>query len=251
MPKRLPKKLRAEPLIDASCELRTSSSVDLHTILPGLFFTQLTGITKVEQLPGLSFPDAMRADPALAPVNSQLVRLHWGDYYITLGTRNVLIGPRLPYRGWSEYKERVLEVFKLVLEHSFVQSIERYSIKYTNLIPISSVVQQSEKLDWSIKIGPIQLSGQPTQLRAEIDADGFVTIIEMATGAVVEMVGTKEQKEGCVVAIDTLRTNPEVSVAAFRTELADRLEAIRHYNKVVFFDCLKDSTIEEMGPTYE
>jgi uncharacterized protein (TIGR04255 family) len=253
VPKRLPTKLKAEPLIDAACELRiqSSSSVDLHTVLPGLFFTRLSGVTKVEQLPGFFVPEAIRANPALGQVNSQLVRVHWGSYFITVGTRNVVVGPRLPYLGWNDFKSRILEVFQSVLDLPVVESIERYSIKYINLIQAQDIAQQAEKLDWGITIGPLHLTGQPTQLRVESLDGAYLTIIQVSTGAVVDMVETKEVKQGCVVDVDTLSHQLAIDVATFRGQLADRLDEIRHRNKVVFFDCLKDSTIEEMGPTYE
>jgi uncharacterized protein (TIGR04255 family) len=251
--KRLPIKLKKEPLIDAACELRITSAspVDLHTVLPGILFGQLNGIAKVEQLPAMFFPEDFRANAALGQLNSQLVRIHWDGYFITIGKRNVVVGPRLPYRGWADYKARIEQVFLAVCDMPIVESIERYSIKYTNLLPVVGTAQQAAKLQWGITIGPLQVKQQPTQLRVENVDGGYLTIIQMSTGAVVDMIETKETREGCVVDVDTLCQQPGVTVAAFKTELSKRLEDIRLYNKVVFFDCLRDETIDEMEPIYE
>ena len=252
LPKRLPIKLAIEPLIDAACELRVhiSSQIDLHTVLPGVLLTKL-GLSKFEQLPGTFVPSAIRSQDPLGVFNSQLVRAQWGDYYITIGTRNVVIGPKLPYHGWHDFKKHILEVFNVVLELGIHDAIDRYSIKYTNLIEGSDVAQQSAKLDWGVKIGPLSIQGEPTQLRVEIPDERFLTIVQINSGAAVEMIETKTVRTGCVVDVDTLCLKLDADFSRFGRELPERLDAIRYRNKGVFFDCLTDSTIEEMGPTYE
>jgi uncharacterized protein (TIGR04255 family) len=252
VPKRLPTKLKHEPLVDAVCEIRVGSKVDLHTILPGLMYAGLKGIGKIEEMPALQIPEQLRVGrPEFSNANSSLMRLHWGDYFITIGTRNVFVGPKLPYQGWPAYRSNILEVFQLLLKNSFVESIERYSIKYVNLVPGSELIQQNSVLDWDVRIGPNRINQQTTQIRTELRDDPFLTIIQMSTGIEIEMVETKESKKGSLVDVDTLCLQAHSDVAQFSAELPNRLDAIRHHNKITFFDCLQDSTIQAMEPSYE
>jgi uncharacterized protein (TIGR04255 family) len=232
--------------------MRVRSQVDLHTILPGLLYSGLQGIGKIDQLPAFALPEELRVTrPEFAKANSALLRMHWGEYFITLGTRNVFIGPKLPYRGWPDFRDNALKVFQLLLKNRFVEAVERYSIKYVNLIPSVDLVEQNLVLDWDVRIGQNQVNKQLTQLRTELHDGKYLTIVQLSTGTEVEMVETKESKSGSLVDIDTLCSGLRTDVEQFSEELLDRLDEIRLHNKTVFFDCLKDSTIEAMGPKYE
>jgi uncharacterized protein (TIGR04255 family) len=252
VPKPLPKKLANEPLVDAVCEVRVRSQVDLHTILPGLLYSQLGGVGKVEQMPAMSIPEHLRSGrPEFQLTNNSLMRIHWGAYFVTVGTRNVVIGPRLPYRGWGDFRENALKVFQLLLANPFVEAVERYSTKYVNLVPAQQLAEQHNVLDWDIRIGPHRIVGQGTQLRTELRNAQYITIIQLSTGIAIEMVDSKETRIGSLIDVDTLCNDLHLDVKQFLAELPKRLDHIRHENKVVFFDCLRDSVIEAMGPTYE
>ena len=57
---------------------------------------------------------------------------------------------------------------------------------------------------------------------------------------------------GVVVDIDSIENNIEpIPLDEFAQGLTDRLEALCKSNKAHFFSCLKQKTIDEMGPTYE
>lgn len=250
MPKPLPKRLRKEPIIDAGCELRVQATVDLHTVMPGLLFSRLPNVGNIEQLPAQSIPEPLRAaDPSLVSV--PLVKVDWGRYLLLVGARNISVTPKLPYPGWETFRQDILQVFRLVLENSFVLGVERYSIKYVNLIEIDDLAGQFDALDWAVRIGPLQLSDQRTQLKTEISSGEFITIVQLITSASVRMTSTNVEKHGCVVDVDTVCSHATRDIAAFRTELEDRLRSIRLQNKIVFFDCLKDSTIDALEPEYE
>ena len=179
------------------------------------------------------------------------MRLHWGNYFITVGTRNVVVGPKRPYRGWADFRENALEVFRLVLGNSFIEAIERYSIKYANIIPAEEITEQNAVLDWDVRIGPMRLNSQVTQLRTEVRDESYLTIIQMSTSVVVEMLEPKSVKTGSLVDVDTLCQTSREDISQFSIELPVLLDKIRHHNKIMFFDCLRESTIAAMGPDYE
>lgn len=254
MPKRLPTKLDTVPLLEAVCELRVESAIDLHTILPGLFFSTFgkDAIGRIEQHPmAMNVPSALRALPQLEGLNSQLVQIAWGDYTIVLGTRNVVLAVALPYRGWQDFKPKIVELFRLVLGQSFVTAVQRYSIKYRNLVEIGDVSAQFRSLDIRVDVGPLTLSKQPMTLRFEHARDDVITIFQLGTNVTAELTATKEIKSGCIVDVDTICMAPNASAAELREALPDKLESIRRSNKIDFFDCLTDETIANLGAHYE
>jgi hypothetical protein len=81
VPKKLPVKLAKEPLLEAVCELRVESGVELHAVVPGLLYTKLSNIRAIEQLPVSNVPAEVRASfPELS--DAPLVRLSLDHYFI-------------------------------------------------------------------------------------------------------------------------------------------------------------------------
>lgn len=251
MYKRLPKKLLQEPIVDAVCEIRVTTNVDLHTVLPGVLFTQLSSrVERIEQLPANAIPEQLRLgqpELALAP----MMKIHLGGYFVLVGARNVLVSPRLPYRGWEDYRRQILEVFRLLLKQSFVKGVERYSIKYMNLIERAELRDQFSLLDWDIRIGSHRLDSHATAVRVEVHSDRFVTILQLATGITAEIVEPRATKQGCLVDVDTVCQSHMEDLASFGDSLEGNLNDLRRQNKAMFFDCLRDETIASLGPIYD
>lgn len=251
MPKKLPSKLANEPLLDAICEFRVNSTVELQNVIPGLLFAKLDGITSIEQTPASSVPVELRAQiPNL--LDAPLVRLHWDRYFILCGRKSVAVASKMPYVGWETFKPQICAIFGHVLEQSVVKSVERYSIKYVNLVEAQDVNEQLKLLDWKLKVGEQEVRSGPVQLRCEMTGpDGMVTILQIVAGGMVQLADTTSTKYGAVVDADTVKIHQTTDIETFRHELASRLEAIRLENKKWVFESLKQSTIDAMGPTYE
>ena len=56
---------------------------------------------------------------------------------------------------------------------------------------------------------------------------------------------------GVVVDVDSIRLISRLDITAFAAGLKPGLEDLRIANKTRFFECLKQETIDEMGPIYE
>ncbi len=54
-----------------------------------------------------------------------------------------------------------------------------------------------------------------------------------------------------VVDIDSIRNIQPTPFNEFAVGLEPELETLRQSNKIHFFGCLKQETIDEMGPVYE
>ncbi|WP_394752480.1 TIGR04255 family protein [Crenothrix sp.] len=246
MKKRLPKKLNKEPLLEALLEVRFTCDLSASTILPGLLFGKLDGNKSIEQLSTAQIPTAIReADPNLrfAPV----YRLIWKQFHINIGDKSISIGCQSPdYPGWVEFKKAILDVVDILIGTNIIHSIERYSIKYVNLIPADSLEEQASLINCDIAIASHKVSKDAFQLRVEIHEDNFINIISVMSSAEI-LLPDHSIKKGVVVDIDTIVVISNEPL----DKVFENLESTRQLNKAKFFDCLTQKTIDSLEPTYE
>ena len=246
----LPTRLKNEPLVDAICELRMEEVVPFADILPGILFHKLDPQPKIKRLPVAEIPQPVRAnDPSLRYEPTQ--RLEWGHYVISVGDHNVVISCKLPYPGWPKFKAKILEIVNLIADVGVAGKVERFSIKYVNLIEAPSLAEQSAKINLTLHIGALkQVDNSHINMQVRyVDGDAC-HILTVITGANARMPDGREAF-GVVVDIDSIQNVEPIRLDEFEQGLADRLEALRQSNKAHFFSCLKQKTIDEMGPTYE
>lgn len=248
----LPTRLENEPLVDAICELRMEEAVPLADILPGILFHKLDDPQpKIKRLPAAEIPQPVRAnDPSLHYEPTQ--RLEWGHYVISVGDRNVIISCKLPYPGWPKFKAKILEIVNLIADVGVAGKVERFSIKYVNLVEAPSLAEQSAKINLTLHIGALkQVDDSHINMQVHYVEGDACHILNVITGANARMPDGRKAS-GVVVDIDSIENNVEpIPFDSFAQGLAGRLEALRHSNKAHFFSCLKQKTIDEMGPTYE
>lgn len=245
----LPKKLKKEPLIDAVFEVRFTSAFPAGGILPGLLFGKLGGDKKIEQLPLSQLPQVMRdADPNLrfAP----LIRLDWEQFYINVGDRSVSVGFKYPYPGWNSFKPAIIEVMDVLKDENVIKSVERYSLKYIDLLPATDLREQVSFVNFDVTLAGHKLEDEAFQIRLEIPRDGFIHAVQVVSSATATL-HTGESRQGLVVDVDTIANQQGGAFEDLLIEFSDKLEAIHQANKKVFFDCLKPQTIKALEPEYE
>lgn len=247
--KTLPKKLKKEPLIDAVFEIRFTSVFVAGGILPGLLFGKLEGQKTIESLPMAQLPQAMRdADPNLlfAPLN----RLDWGCYYVNVGDRSVSIGFKHPYSGWNSFKPAITKVMEALKDSNVIKSVDRYSLKYIDLLPATSLQEQVEFVNFDVTLADHKLKKEVFQIRLEIPREGYVHAVQVVSSATATL-HTGETRQGLIVDVDTISNQLNISFDELLNNFSDKLEAIHQANKKIFFDCLKPQTIDALEPEYE
>lgn len=245
----LPKILEREPLVDALCELRMEASAPLADILPGILFHKLNPKPTIKRLPAAEIPQPMRAnDPTLHFSPTQ--RLEWGNYVIAVGDRNVIISCKLPYPKWPNFKSKILEVVALIADVGVAGNVERFSVKYVNLIEARSLAEQIAKIDLTLRIGALEVNDDHLDMKVHHIEGDTIHILTVITGANARMPDGRESF-GVVVDIDSIRDIQPIPFAEFSDGLEDQLETLRQSNKVHFFGCLRQETVDEMGPIYE
>ncbi|TAL73662.1 MAG: TIGR04255 family protein [Burkholderiaceae bacterium] len=249
MPKPLPLKLKKEPLVEAACQLRVSSSVALNTFFPGLVLAKHPAdVSNIQQLPTAMIPQQMKdSQPEMAFM--PLVQLKFKSVLVLIGERSVTVSNAAPYLGWDRFKPLIEEVFKDLLDSKLIQRVERYSIKYINVLKAGEAPDHLNALDWSLKVGELDLNKNATVLRTETLTDGLATILTISGGVTVQ---AKDQApvQGSLIDVDTVCARPQ-DADTFLASMSSELDRIRGVNKAAFFECLTNEAINGLEPVYE
>jgi len=248
MTDQLPKKLKNEPLIDAIFELRFSSRDSASNILPGFLFGALEGDKKIERLPAAEMPKQLRdSDPNLqfAPQ----VRLLWTDYVISIGDHNLSIGCKYPYPGWDAFKKAILGIINVVKGIPFIQTVNRFSMKYIDIIPSKGLQEQISLINTSIVIGGHVLEKEHFALRIDIPENETIHIVNITSSAVAKL-QDGSTRNGIIVDIDTIADAKNQEFEQWIGELPEKLDIIHLANKKMFFKCLNPETIDSLEPVY-
>lgn len=244
----LPKTLEREPLVDAVFEVRLSGVPPLADILPGFLLHDLGPGTEVIRLPAADIPFPMRKEDAklqFAPTQ----RIEINGFSILVGDRNIVVSCKLPYPKWPNFKPVILDVMSRVAKVGLPGAIERYSLKYVNLIQAPTYREQIKKIAMNITLGDLEVSNEHINLQVHRHEGDTIHILSISTGAHGQIDG--KAVSGVLVDIDSIRHVNVPDIRTFAGNLEDGLESLRRSNKEKFFGCLLEETIKEMGPTYE
>ena len=246
---KLPTVLEREPLVDAIFEVRLEGTPFLADILPGFLLHELKPTPTINRLPPAEIPQPMRANnPGLqfAPIQ----RLDYRDYFISVGDRNIVTSCKLPYPKWPQFKAVILDVIQKIKKVGIVEKVERFSIKYINIISAPTHAEQAAKINMAITLGPVEVNDDQVNLQVHQKEENIVHILSVITGASAKLQNGNEVF-GAVVDIDSICNIVPMEFSIFADDLEPHLEQLKLANKAKFFGCLKKETIEEMGPIYE
>ena len=247
----LPDRLNNEPLIDAIFECRFQAEMPMSSVLPGFLVGKLSEIESVNNLPAMELPPGVRnSDQNL--FYAPLVRIGWKGFNISVGDRNIVVGCKLPYPRWAIFKSAILEVLSVLGELKSIKSMQRYSIKYVDLIPSKSFSEQAKLIDLDLSIGKFSQKNEKFYVRLDLAADGFAHILNIVAGASVDF-ETGEHREGLVIDTDSIcnADDSKESFSDWARSVAPELDKLHQSNKSIFFECLSDSGLDLLEPIYE
>ncbi len=246
---RLPKILKKEPLLEALFEVRLNGATQIAEILPGFLFHELDPKPRIERLPAADLPQSLRE--AYSDLQFSLIqRIDWDKYFIAVGDKNVLISCKMPYPKWPNFKKAILDIMQIIAKIGIREEVQRYSIKYVNLIEASTLVEQIKKIKLEINLGDVKVEADRLKFDIHREEGDIVHILSITNSAITKLPNGKE-KMGIVVGIDSIRTAQFDDFENFASNLEADLEELRQKNKEKFFGCLTEETINRMGPVYE
>jgi len=250
MPKPLPVKLEKEPLIEAACQLRVAGETALNTFFPGLLFAQHPeDVSEIQQLPAIMIPEPVRAtQPEMA--FAALVKLRFKGIWVMIGERSITVSNPAPYLGWAGFKPLIVEVFTVLLDSNLVKRVERYSLKYTNVLKANETSDSLDALAWALSVGDLKLDKRATTLRTQTLTDEVLSVVTISGGVTAQAVG-RAPVQGSLIDIDTICQNKPQDAKSFVESISYELDRVRRINKEAFFECLTKEAIDELGPVYE
>ena len=156
----------------------------------------------------------------------------------------------MPYPGWINFREQIIKAVKLLADTKIVQTIERYSLKYSDIIEGKNRDERIQMINMDIRVGRHTVKEERFTVRVEIPHNNFLNIIQIAADAIARLPDGQE-RNGTLVDTDTLCDYTTRDLRKFLDELPTRLDTIHSENKTMFFDCLKLETINYLEPVYE
>ena len=242
----VPRRLGREPILEAIWEMRfTSDQAPVADLLPGMVYKALSEhYPKLIRLPAANIPHPV-ADREEAFRFVPTLRLESDPFSVQIGERVVSLNCRRPYAGWPEFARRIGELAAVLKETGLLTKPERFSLKYIDLIELEEPPSLSY-LNVATDVGGRDLGKHPVHIRTEIEEDGLVHVLQIASPAEVRL-GRGEAHKGVLVDIDSIqKAGPE----DFWSTLNERVDKAHALSKDVFFSLLSDNTLEQLQPEY-
>ena len=179
-----------------------------------------------------------------------LIQIEWTEYIIAIGDRNIVISCKLPYPKWPNFKSTILDICNHIAKVGIGGEVERFSLKYVNLIKAPTQAEQIQKIKMAVTLGEIEIIEDHINLQVHRVENNMIHIISVINGATGKFPDGNEVF-GVIVDIDSIRNVEAISLEKFARNFEPDLETLRQANKVKFFGCLTQATIDSMEPRYE
>ena len=246
---RVPESLEKNTIIATTFETRfRSNHPNVGDLLPGLLYhTVGKKFPKIMPLPLSQVPAhvrAVNAEIAAQPTQS----LHGPTGQLLIG--NQLVGlARTPYPGWNAFRPEVLEIIEALKSTGLINSIERLSLRYVNVINEGIDAFDLNQLRISVSLGELSLKREGFATRAEVEQDECTGIVDIRTGGNVTVTsqGVSKSSSGVLVSIDAVWSPPGDDTW---DALPDGLEKIHTVAKTLFFELLTPETLSKLGPRW-
>lgn len=233
---KLPLKITPCPIIEALLEIRFTTIIHPNAVF-GLFYQALkSDFPKVENLPILQIPDALRAtDPNLK--YKPLYKISNNDFVIQLGSDVFSINSFPNYVGWTRYSEQIFNVLHRIEELKIINTISRLGLRYINFFEGNIF----DNINLSICINSQSINFKNTVIRTEITQDNFVSTLQVANN-----IWNKKQY-GSIIDIDTFKDSELNDFFASKEGLINDAHT---KEKELFFNLLKEDYLVKFNPEF-
>lgn len=243
----LPIALERDLIVEAIFEIRFRSDIESPgELLPGLIYPHLKDeFRKLEKLPLASFPrEVIQNDPSLS--YQPTTRLVGDNQTLLIGDQVFGLSNSRPYQGWSRFRATILKMAEILKGTGILSSIDRYSMRYTNLIPLDGHGDGLDAIRASVILGEWNLAHNACHIRTEITEGSFLNVIQVINKAAVARPSV-ENAEGLLLDIDTMRVGP---FPDFWENFDEYIDDAHQCEKRIFFSLLTDETLQTAGPIW-
>ena len=252
MERPFPDRLSSDPIVESIFELRfrTEPGIAASDLLPGILFPALKqNYPRISNLPVSHIPqDIRRSDPSFAYAPS--IRFEGDQFAVMVGDTVCSVSCRRPYVGWSAFREKIIELTDLLRKSEIILAIERFSLKYVNLIDAGNNLSGLALLDSLVRVGPYDLSNTGCTIRTEIVENNVINIVNVISSAQVVIPNTNALV-GLLLDIDSISQYAAAkSPDLFWPDFLTQLDVVRAKEKEIFFSLLARPTVDRYGPQF-
>jgi uncharacterized protein (TIGR04255 family) len=248
MDARLPRKLKRDPIVEATWELRFESAKPfISELLPGLIYRGLQDkyqdVVPMRASEGQERNFEVIGSAQYAPS----VQLVGKNRSVQIGQHVISLTFWRPYAGWEIFAQEIRELIRVIRETRLVDRLERFGLLYTNLINVGP----QPTLAWvnlEAKLGAYDVEARPVLFRTRLDGRELFHLLEIVSPAQVMLPDDSGTVDGVLVSVNSVRSLG----GADAWEVLDReLETVHDLGKRLFFDLLRAEIIEKLEPEYE
>jgi uncharacterized protein (TIGR04255 family) len=197
------------------------------------------------RLPAANIPaEIAEADPNLR--YTPKLRLERDNHAIQIGEHAISTHVRKPYPGWKSFLTEIRALIEAARQTNLIDRLERFALKYVDLIDLG------KPHDISCLNARVELCGQhigsPLYLRAEVQGQGMVQVVQIASAATTVLQGSTTPITGVLLDIETVC---QFAHGESWDEVIKRLDEAHIKEEQLFFSLLTDETIAKLGPVYE
>lgn len=237
---KIPKKITPCPIVETIVEIRFESNMPQDAIF-GMVYKPLQDIyPKLIKLPILQVPEVIREkDPNFKFKPYYQIRDE--KFIFQIGPSVFSLNNKGEYVGWETYYPKIEEAFNIISKLDVADKVLRLGIRYINFFDFNIY----DRINMQINIGEGQLGTEPTMLRAEIESNGYLNILQISNRTTMNIEG--EKKDGSVIDIDTIHVLEEED---FFKNMSTILEKGHLEEKKLFFKLLRPDYLETLNPVY-
>jgi uncharacterized protein (TIGR04255 family) len=208
-------------------------------------FAQLGEVfASVESTPAGIIPKQLRDQRPELRYTAQF-KLKGPNGSLLIGDSMLSLNVERPYPGWAKYRELGVKVAKALHATNLVAELERYSLKYANIINVGGE-DPLRPFRVHVDAGGRRMKGGGFRLRFEIVNEPFVSIVECKSDLILKGPSVKER--GTLFSIDTIC---EQDLRGFWDDIGRYLDDAHRVLEELFIELLEPSTIESFGPIWD
>jgi uncharacterized protein (TIGR04255 family) len=238
----IPKKIDNCPIVDGVVELRFRSSIFPNAVF-GLIFNSLKSeFPKVEKLPILQLPEQLRDSDPNFKFKAQYRLISDDGYSVQIGPDVLVMGSPIPYPGWDNFFTKINFVIEKVFQTDVIEDVLRLGVRFINFFDLDIF----EQINLKIEINSTSHKPKNTQLRTEIEKNGFVNTLNIANNAK-QKIQNRNERNGSIIDIDTFK---EYEGKEFKKIYESEINNAHNSEKEIFFNLLKTEYLKTFNPEY-
>jgi uncharacterized protein (TIGR04255 family) len=233
----LPKKITPCPIIDALVEVRFATKIHRDAVF-GLIYNKIqTDFPKVESLPILQLPEAVRANDINLKFKPYF-RVSNENYVVQIGPDVISISSFPEYAGWTSLSKNIFDLLNKVQEINIINKVSRLGIRYINFFDNIDIFH---KINLDININNKSISNRNTLIKTEVENETCVSTLQIANNVI------NNNKTGSIIDIDTFVIGENIDLFEHKEEMISN----NHLSeKKLFFSLLKSDFLKTLNPEY-